>query len=62
MATDIGTSYIRASTQENLIETVKQLPPAGYGDTPVNLGWIFAILSGLFVVAECIPRRNDWRI
>lgn len=58
MAKDIGASYIRADTQQNLIDTIKQLPPAGYGDTPINLGWIFAVLSGLFIMAEHRPKER----
>lgn len=58
VAKDIGASYIRAELKDNLMETIKQLPPAGNGDTPIGMGWIFALLSGLFVLADYMPSRR----
>lgn len=58
MAHDIGASYVRADSQEHLVAAVKQLPPAGHGDSPTNLGWIFAVFSCLLVIAEYMPIRT----
>jgi len=57
MAHDIGASYIRAASHKHLLSAIKKLPPSGHGDSPIPLGWIFALLSGLFVVADYLPFR-----
>lgn len=58
IARDIGSSYISTDSQDNIIASIKNLPPAGYGDSPISMGWLFALLSGLFFIAEYTPKRT----
>lgn len=63
MANDIGAQYIRADSPKSLLSAMKKLPPVGHGDTPVNLGWLFAFLSMLLVIADYLPyQANRFRI
>jgi mxaL protein len=59
MAQDIGAAYVRADSQEKLLTAIEQLPPAGHDSVPVALGWLFALLAGIFVLAEHRPRRTQ---
>lgn len=52
MAKEIGATYVRAESQEKLQEAIKQQPPAGRHRAPVALGWLFALLAAIFVLAE----------
>lgn len=55
VARDIGASYISASNKETLLAALKRLPPAGRGVVAVPIGWLFAVLAGLCVMAEYCP-------
>lgn len=58
LAKDIGAAYVRADSQEKLLEALKQLPPAGHHSAPVALGWLFALLAGAFVLMEHLPLKK----
>jgi mxaL protein len=62
MAKDIGASYTRANTAENLLEAIKQLPPAGRHQAPVALGWLFALLAAIFVMMEYLSIKPLLRL
>ncbi len=49
---EIGAAYVRADSPDELLKAIKLLPPAGHGSAPVALGWMFALLAGVFVIAE----------
>lgn len=55
LATDIRASYVRGDTPEHLLDAMKRLPAAGHDDSPVPVGWLFALLASVFVVAEHWP-------
>jgi len=55
LARDIGAAYVRADSQEKLLAAIKRLPSAGHSSAPVALGWVFALLAGIFVVMESLP-------
>jgi len=59
LAQDIGATYVRADSPEKLRAAIDQLPPAGYDSAPVALGWLFAVLAGLFVLVEHFPTRSS---
>lgn len=62
LAHDIGATYVRADSQEKLLAAIEQLPPAGRSSAPVTLGWLFALLAGIFVVVEYLPTTNRYRL
>jgi mxaL protein len=57
LAQDIGAAYVRADSQEKLQAAIEQLPPAGHHNAPVALGWLFALLAGVFVMMEYLPTK-----
>lgn len=57
LAQDIGAAYVRADTAESLLAAVDKLPAAGHDSVPVAIGWLFALLAALFVMAEHLPIR-----
>lgn len=57
LAVDIGASYVRGDRPENLLAAMKNLPAAGHDDSPVSIGWLFALLAGIFVMFEHLPMR-----
>ena len=52
LARDIGAAYVRAETPETLLAAIDRLPPAGHDLASVALGWLFASLAGVLVLAE----------
>jgi mxaL protein len=59
LAHDIGAAYVRADSQENLLMALAGLPPAGHDTVPVALGWLFALLAGVFVALEYLPVKDN---
>lgn len=58
LASDIGARYIKAHAKESLLAALQQLPPAGRGAVAVPMGWLFAVLAGLCMLAEYLPRQR----
>lgn len=59
LAQDIGATYVRADSQEKLLAAIERLPPAGHHNAPVALGWLFALLAGIFVLLEYVPIKGN---
>lgn len=57
LAHDIGASYLRGGSQENLIAALNKLPPAWHGVASVNIGWVFAVFAGLLLLLDYVPAR-----
>lgn len=57
LATDIGARYIRADTPDRLLATMNRLPAAGHDRAPFAMGWLFALLATIFIVADHLPTR-----
>jgi mxaL protein len=58
VVSDINANYVRADSQVKLLAAINKLPSAGKSPTFVETGWIFALLSALFVIADYLPKRN----
>lgn len=52
LAGEIGASYVRVDAAATLIHAMQQLPSLGQGHRPTALGWLFALLAGMLVLAE----------
>jgi mxaL protein len=57
LANEVGANYARADSQENLIASLEKLPPAGHGNVPVNIGWLFAAIAGICVLTDYFAPR-----
>ena len=52
LAKEVGANYSKVDSPENLIESLEKLPPAGHGNVPVPIGWLFAVLAAICMLAE----------
>ncbi len=55
MTNDIGATYVRANSKDHFLAAINELPPSGYGKTPTNFGWFFAVLAILLILVEYLP-------
>lgn len=56
---DINANYVRADLQENFLAAIHKLPPVGNSLAHVPIGWIFALISAFFVIADYLPQRKN---
>lgn len=52
---DIGATYVRADSKEHFLAAINELPVTGYGRTPTNIGWVYAILAIALIFVEYLP-------
>lgn len=58
VVSDINANYVRADLQTKFLAAINKLPSAGNSPAHVETGWIFALISAFFVIADYLPKRK----
>lgn len=59
VVSDINANYVRADLQAKFLTAINKLPSAGNSPAHVETGWIFALISAFFVIADYLPKRKN---
>lgn len=59
VVSDINANYVRADLQTKFLAAINKLPSAGNSPAHVETGWIFALISAFFVIADYLPKRKN---
>jgi mxaL protein len=59
VVSDINANYVRADLQTKFLAAINKLPSAGNSPAHVETGWIFALISVFFVIADYLPKRKN---
>jgi len=59
VVSDINANYVRADLQAKFLTAINKLPSAGNSPAHVETGWIFALISVFFVIADYLPKRKN---
>jgi mxaL protein len=59
VVSDINANYVRADLQAKFLAAINKLPSAGNSPADVETGWIFALISAFFVIADYLPKRKN---
>lgn len=59
VVSDINANYVRADLQTKFLAAINKLPSAGNSPAHVETGWIFALISSFFVIADYLPKRKN---
>jgi mxaL protein len=59
VVSDINANYVRADLQAKFLAAINKLPSAGNSPAHVETGWIFALISAFFVIADYLPKRKN---
>jgi len=59
VVSDINANYVRADLQTKFLAAINKLPSAGNSPAHLETGWIFALISAFFVIADYLPKRKN---
>lgn len=59
VVSDINANYVRADLQTKFLAAINKLPSASNSPAHLETGWIFALISAFFVIADYLPKRKN---